>query len=81
MLEHPPEDLPPGIALVLARQGFRIAGKNSSGHLPLMDGKWVRRLLGRKRVLCRIPEWLEGSCAINFVWLAERVPSSPGRLE
>ena len=66
---------------LLARQGFRIAGKNSSGHLPLMDGRWVRRLLGRKRVLCRIPEWLEGSCAINFVWLAERVPSSPGRLE
>jgi hypothetical protein len=38
-----------------------------------MVGRWVRKLAGRKRVLCRVPEWLEPSCAINFVWLAERV--------
>ena len=57
---------------LLAAKGFRIIGRNSSGHLPLMDGRLVRRLLGRSRVLCRIPEWLEASCAINFVWLAKR---------
>ncbi len=65
---------------LLAGKGFRIIARNSSGHLPLMDGRWVRRLLARKRVLCRIPEWLEPSCAINFVWLAERDPSPPGGL-
>lgn len=65
---------------LLQAKGFRITGRNSSGHLPLMDGRWMRRLLGRRRVLCRIPEWLEGSCAINFVWLVERVPLHPGRL-
>jgi SAM-dependent methyltransferase len=59
------------------KNGFRIIGRNSSGHLPLMDGRWLRRLLGRKRVLFRIPEWLEPLCAINFVWLAERVPLPP----
>jgi SAM-dependent methyltransferase len=64
---------------LLAGKGFRILGRNSSGHLPLMDGRWMRRLLGRKRVLCRIPEWLEPSCAINFVWLAERFPLPPKR--
>ncbi len=58
---------------LLAETGFRITGRNSSGHLPLMDGRWVRRLLGRKRVLCRIPERLEAPFAINFVWLADRV--------
>ena len=63
---------------LLGEKGFRIAGRNSSGHLPFMDGRWVRRLLGRRRVLCRIPEWLEATCAINFVWLAERM-SSPSR--
>ncbi len=57
---------------LLAEKGFRIVGRNSSGHLPLMDGRWVRRLLGRGRVLCRIPEGLEALCAINFVWLAGR---------
>lgn len=57
---------------LLAAKGFRIIDRNSSGHLPLMDGRWVRKLLGRQRVLCRIPEWLEPICAINFVWLAER---------
>jgi 2-polyprenyl-3-methyl-5-hydroxy-6-metoxy-1,4-benzoquinol methylase len=58
---------------LLAAKGFQVAARNSSGHLPLMDGRWVRKLAGRKRVLCRVPEWLEPSCAINFVWLAERV--------
>jgi SAM-dependent methyltransferase len=57
---------------LLAAAGFRIVGRNSSGHLPLLDGRWVRRLLGRKRVLCRIPERLESLCAINFVWLVDR---------
>jgi ubiquinone/menaquinone biosynthesis C-methylase UbiE len=57
---------------VLAATGFRVTARNSSGHLPLMDGRWVRRLLRRKRVLCRISEGLESSCAINFVWLAQR---------
>lgn len=57
---------------LLAAKGFQIVGRNSSGHLPLMDGRWVRKLLRRKRVLCRIPEWLESGFAINFVWLAER---------
>jgi hypothetical protein len=58
---------------LLAAQGFRIVNRNSSGHLLLMDGRWMRRFLRRQRVLCRIPEWLESSFAINFVWLAERV--------
>ena len=58
---------------LLAAKGFQVTARNSSGHLPLMDGRWVRKLAGRKRVLCRVPEWLEPSCAINFVWLAERV--------
>jgi SAM-dependent methyltransferase len=58
---------------LLAAAGFRIVGRNCSGHLPLLDGRWVRKLLRRKRVLCRIPEWLESFCAINFVWLAERL--------
>ena len=58
---------------LLAAAGFRIIARNSAGHLPLMDGRWVRKLAGRKRVLCRVAEWLEPSCAINFVWLAERV--------
>jgi len=57
---------------LLAAAGFRIIARNSAGHLPLMDGRWVRKLAGRKRVLCRVPERLEPSCAINFVWLAER---------
>lgn len=58
---------------LLAAGGFRIVDRNSSGHLPLMDGRWMRRLLRRKRVLCRVPEWLESGFAINFVWLLERV--------
>jgi SAM-dependent methyltransferase len=57
---------------VLAATGFQVMARNSSGHLPLMDGRWVRSLLRRTRVLCRVPEWLEPSCAINFVWLAQR---------
>lgn len=57
---------------LLTATGFRILARNSSGHLPLLDGRWVRKLLRRKRVLCRIPQWLESFCAINFVWLAER---------
>ena len=57
---------------LLAAKGFQIAARNSSGHLPLTDGRWVRKLLMRKRVLCRVPEWLESSCAINFVWLLDR---------
>lgn len=65
---------------LLGWKGFRIIGRNSSGHLPLMDGRWMRRILRRKRVLFRIPERLEPSCAINFVWLAERDPSPPGGL-
>jgi 2-polyprenyl-3-methyl-5-hydroxy-6-metoxy-1,4-benzoquinol methylase len=58
---------------LLAAAGFRITARNFAGHLPLMDGRWVRKFAGRKRVLCRVAEWLEPSCAINFVWLAERV--------
>ncbi len=58
---------------LLAERGFRITERNSSGHLPLMDGRWVRKLLGRRRILCRIPERLEASCAINFVWLVGRM--------
>lgn len=57
---------------LLAAAGFRIVERNSSGHLPLLDGRWVRKLLRRKRVLCRIPERLESFCAINFVWLVDR---------
>jgi hypothetical protein len=57
---------------LLAARGFRITARNSSGHPPLMDGRWVRRLLKKKCVLCRVPEWLESSCAINFVWLLDR---------
>ena len=55
------------------KTGFRIIKRNSSGHYPLTNARWMRRLFGRKSVLFRIPEWLEASCAINFVWLAERV--------
>ena len=54
------------------KNGLRIIGRNSSGHPPFMDGRWVRRLLGRKRVLFRTSERLESLCAINFVWLAEK---------
>ncbi len=56
---------------LLAQKGFRIIGRNSSGHFPLTDSRWVRRLLAR-RVLFRIPERLEPLCAINFVWLADK---------
>jgi len=59
---------------LLADTGFRIVARNSSGHPPLLDGRWVRKLLRRERVLFRIPERLESTCAINFVWLAGRVP-------
>ncbi len=59
---------------LLAASGFRILARNSSGHPPLLDGRWVRKLLRRERVLYRIPERLESICAINFVWLAGRVP-------
>ena len=59
---------------LLAATGFRIVARNSSGHPPLLDSRWVRRLLRRKRALYRIPERLESICAINFVWLAGRVP-------
>ena len=59
---------------LLAAAGFRILARNSSGHPPLLDGRWVRKLLGRERVLYRIPERLESICAINFIWLAGRVP-------
>jgi len=58
---------------LLAARGFRIAARNSSGHPPLMDGRWVRRLLKKECVLCRVPGWLESTCAINFVWLVQRV--------
>jgi 2-polyprenyl-3-methyl-5-hydroxy-6-metoxy-1,4-benzoquinol methylase len=57
---------------LLAERGLRLVDRNSSGHLPLMDSRPLRRLLGRPRVLCRIPARLEASCALNFVWLAER---------
>jgi 2-polyprenyl-3-methyl-5-hydroxy-6-metoxy-1,4-benzoquinol methylase len=57
---------------LLAAKGLRIQARNSSGHLPLLDSRGMRTLLQRRRVLCRIPEWLESFCAINFVWLAER---------
>ncbi len=57
---------------LLAAAGFRILARNSSGHPPLLDGRWVRKLLRRKRVLYRIPERLESICAINFIWLTEQ---------
>ncbi len=65
---------------LLSTTGFRILARNSSGHLPLLDSRWMRKLLQRKRVLCRIPEWLESMCAINFIWLAERLRRRDKRL-
>lgn len=57
---------------LLAAKGFRILARNSSGHPPLLDGRWVRKFLRRNRMLYRIPERLESICAINFIWLSER---------
>ncbi len=63
---------------MLAATGFRILARNSSGQSPLLDDRWMRQRLRRERVLYRIPERLESICAINFVWLAGRVPYSFG---
>ncbi len=57
---------------MLTDAGFEIIKRNSFGHVPFGDNQLLRKILGVKNIRHRIPESMEGLCAILFVWLCRK---------